>query len=606
MGKICKRCNASNPDDAKYCKECGYFLEETEEVTPSRKTPADIVPTHHVFLGKRFEILELLGIGGMGKVYKAKDTELDEVIAIKLLLDELSSDEKMIEYFKREIRLARKVKHKNIARVHDLQEFEGKRFITMEYVDGTTLKNLITKKGSFSLEEGLPIIKQVCEGLKACHDSGIIHRDISSKNIMIDKNGNALIMDFGIARSAVTGGTATVVGTPHYMSPEQLEGKKVDARSDIYSLGVVMYEMFTGSLPFTGTTPISIAMRHLKEKPVNPARLNRALPKKMCEIILKCLEKEKAKRYQTIEVLLKDISELEKIVQTEAIQLPKRKFKISYLIPLAVIIAFLAMRELWLILKPTEESQKPAIKHAEEVLTPMEEVEKSSSEPIKEEIKTQPVESNPSVLTKLSETHETKIQNIQEKPKVEVEKPLTKKPEEKTSQPRTRIIPQEKPNPPPTEKPKKIETEKERLIRMGVGLFSPVIPFKGTFILVDGEPLAQSPVSSVELPEGKHKIELKNHELNAYLEDEIYIIAGETLKKSYSFPQKGAIQVQAIPWAEVFIEGKNYGQTPIEKIELPVGYYEIVFKHPAFPEKRVKVTVKGEETTRVETVDMRK
>lgn len=598
MGKICKRCNASNPDDAKYCKECGYSLEETEEVTPSRKTPSDVTPTHKVFLGKRFEILELLGIGGMGKVYKAKDTELDEVIAIKLLSDELSSDEKMIEYFKREIRLARKVKHKNIARVHDLQEFEGKRFITMEYVDGTTLKNLITKKGSFSLEEGLPIIKQVCEGLKACHDSGIIHRDISSKNIMIDKNGNALIMDFGIARSAVTGGTATVVGTPHYMSPEQLEGKKVDARSDIYSLGVVMYEMFTGSLPFTGTTPISIAMRHLKEKPVNPARLNRALPKKMCEIILKCLEKEKSKRYQSIEELLKDISEVEEIISTEVAPLPKRKTKINYLFPTTLVIIFLAVGGTFLLLKPTGEVKKP-FKSGEGD-------QKSISEQ-KKEIKTQPMESKLSVSANLSETHEAETtQKIQEELKVEVEKPLTKKTEGKNLQPETQIIPQEKPKPPPTEKPKKIETEKERLIRMGLGIFSPSIPFKGTFILVDGEPVAQSPVSSLELPEGNHKIELKNYELNAYLEDEIYIIAGETLKKNYSFSQKGTIQVQAIPWAEVFIEGKNYGQTPIDRIELPVGYYEVVFKHPAFPEKRVKVTVRGEETTRVETVDMRK
>lgn len=542
----------------------------------------------------------------MGKVYKVKDTELDEIIAVKLLLEELSSDEKMIEYFKREIKLARKVKHKNIARVHDLQEFEGKRFISMEFVDGTTLKNLITKNGALSLEEGLPIIKQVCEGLKACHDAGVIHRDISSKNIMIDKNGDAMIMDFGIARSAVTGATATVVGTPPYMSPEQIEGKKVDARSDIYSLGVVMFEIFTGSLPFAGTTPIAIAMRHLKEKPVNPARLNRALPRKMCEIILKCLERDKTKRYQSIEELIKDISEVEKIISTEGVPLPKRKFKINYIIPATLIIVFLVIGGTWLLLRPTGKIYKPpienyAIKTKGEVLRPSEEVSPSISAQKPQEKISELTEYKTPVSSKLPETHRGEIQN---KPHVETGNHEIEKPVDKTQKPETQLISQEKPKPPP-EKPK-IETEKERLLRAGHGKYSPSIPFNGTFILVDGEPVGISPISSLELKEGKHKIELKNYELNAYLEDEIEIIAGESIRKGYSFPQKGIIQVSAIPWAEIFIAGKSYGQTPIDRIELPVGYYEVIFRHPSFPEKRVKVTVRGEETTKLETVDMRK
>lgn len=590
MTKRCEKCNTLNSKDAKHCKNCGYLLETTEEVTSSQRKAEDSSSAFSLpFLGPRFKILELLGVGGMGRVYKVKDTELDEIIAVKLLLDDLSSDAKIVEYFKREIKLARKVKHKNIARVYDLQQFEGKSFITMEFVDGTTLKNLITKRGSFSLKEGIQIIKQICEGLKACHDAGIIHRDISSKNIMIDRNGNALIMDFGIARSVVTGATATVVGTPHYMSPEQLEGKMVDARSDIYSLGVVMFEMFTGSLPFTGTTPISIAMKHLKEKPVNPARLNRALPKKMCEIILKCLEKEKTKRYQNIEELLKDILEVEELISTEIVPLPKRKFKINYLISTTLIITFLMIGSVLFFLRQKEKLQKPVFEQETK------------------DIETQPSKNKISAATEIFKSQRSETsQNVQKISKTQAGDATKEKQAEKLPQTKTPTIPQKTPKSHSLFEKPMSENENKTLIQMGYGKFAPVIPFDGTFILVDGEPIGISPVASLELKEGKHKIELKNHELNAYLEDEIEIIAGETITKNYSFPQKGIIQVSAIPWAEIFIEGKSYGQTPIDRIELPVGYYELIFRHPAFPEKKLKVIVRGEEITKVETVDMRK
>jgi serine/threonine protein kinase len=590
MSKKCPKCGVTNSEDAKYCKDCGYLLEATEEVTPSKKVSPDSTPSSLPYLGPRFKVLELIGVGGMGKVYKVKDTELDEIIAVKLLLEDLSSDEKMVDYFKREIRLARKVKHRNICRVHDLQESEGKKFISMEFVDGITLKNLIIKHGSIPLEDGLKILKQVCEGLKACHDAGIVHRDISSKNIMIDKSGTAMIMDFGISRtSAITGsGTASsIVGTPQYMSPEQIEGKKVDSRSDIYSLGIVMYEMFTGSLPFTGTTPIAVAMRHLKEKPVNPSRLNRTLPKRVSEIILKCLEKDRTRRYQNIEELLKDLSEVEEMVSTEFLPPPKRRLSINYF---AFPIAILVLIGLWFLLKPHGEVKKP------------------SPEPKKEEINIpsketfQKFEPKPSVLAPPIETPKKEItQKPEEKEKVsKLEK---QKPSEKNIQTQKIVTKEEKPNPP---EKKKEETKEEMLIRMGNGIFSPIIPFDNTFVIIDGEYYGNSPISSIELKEGTHKIELRNFELNAYLEDEIEIIAGKTIKKNFSFPQKGVIQVSAIPWAEIFIEGKSFGQTPIDRIELPVGYYEIIFRHPSFPEKKIRVAVKGDTVQKLETIDMRR
>ncbi len=590
MRKKCPKCGVTNSEDTKYCKNCGYLLEATEEVTPSKKISSDSTPSSLPYLGQRFKVLELIGVGGMGKVYKVKDTELDEIIAVKLLLEELSSDEKMVNNFKREIRLARKVKHRNICRVHDLQEAEGKKFISMEFVDGITLKNLIIKNGSIPLEDGLKILKQVCEGLKACHDAGIVHRDISSKNIMIDKSGTAMIMDFGISRtSAITGsGTASsIVGTPHYMSPEQIEGKKVDGRSDIYSLGIVMYEMFTGSLPFTGTTPIAVAMRHLKEKPVNPYRLNRTLPKRMCEIILKCLEKDRTRRYQNMEELLKDLSEVEEMISTEFLPLPKRRLSINYF---AFPIAILLLIGVWFLLKPHGEFKK------------------LSPEPEKEEINTpsketfQKFETKPSVLAPSAETIKKEITQKPEQ-KEAVSKLEKLKPSEENIKIQKIITKEENPKPPPKEK-EKVTKEEMPITRNGI--FSPIIPFDNTSIIIDGKDYGRSPISSIELKEGTHKIELRNFELNAYLQDEIEIVAGKMLNKNYSFPQKGAIQVSAIPWAEIFIEGKSYGQTPIEKIELPVGYYEITFRHPSFQEKKIRVAVKGDMVQKLETIDMRR
>ncbi|GAI84985.1 unnamed protein product, partial [marine sediment metagenome] len=196
-----------------------------------------------------------LGKGGMGKVYKAHDTEIKEQVALKLLKPEIASDEKTIERFRNEIRLARKIAHKNVGRMYDLGKAEGSYFISMEYVSGQDLKGLIRQSRQLTVGTTISIAKQVCGGLAEAHRLGIAHRDLKPSNIMIDKDGNARIMDFGIARSlkakGITG-PGVMIGTPEYMSPEQVEGKEVDQRSDIYSLGVILYEMVTGQVPFEG------------------------------------------------------------------------------------------------------------------------------------------------------------------------------------------------------------------------------------------------------------------------------------------------------------------------------------------------------------------
>jgi len=241
----------------------------------------------------------------MGKVYRVEDTRAKEEIALKLIRPDIAADNKMIERFRNELTTARKIRHKNVCGMYDLGEHMGNHYITMEYVPGEDLKSLIQRVG---IDTGTAIIiaKQVCEGLSEAHRLGIVHRDLKPSNIMIDKDGNARIMDFGIARSlkgkGLTGADM-MIGTPEYMSPEQVEGKEVDQRSDIYSLGILLYEMLTGTLPFEGDTPISIAHKQKYESPREPKKVNPQVPDALDSVIMQCLAKDKARRFQSAEEL---------------------------------------------------------------------------------------------------------------------------------------------------------------------------------------------------------------------------------------------------------------------------------------------------------------
>jgi len=249
----------------------------------------------------------------MGRVYKVLDKEINEDVALKLLSPEIASDETTIERFRNELKFARRVTHKNVCRMYDLNKAEDTYFITMEYVAGEDLKSLIKRIGQFSEEKAIALAKQVCEGLAEAHGLGVVHRDLKPQNIMIDKQGNAHVMDFGIARSLEAKGVTEagmLIGTPDYMSPEQAEGEKVDHRSDIYSLGVILYEMVTGRVPFEGKTAISVAMKHRTEIPVPPIELSSQISDELNMVILTCLEKDRDKRYQTIQELLTELKTL--------------------------------------------------------------------------------------------------------------------------------------------------------------------------------------------------------------------------------------------------------------------------------------------------------
>jgi eukaryotic-like serine/threonine-protein kinase len=319
----CPKCRAENPETKQFCGDCGTQLGVTETL----QTPIKDLTTGATFAG-RYQIIEELGHGGMGRVYKVFDTKIKEKIALKLIRPEIASDRDTIERFSNEIRLSRRIGHRNVCKMFDLGETDGTHFITMEFVPGEDLKSMIRMAAGLSIEAVLSIGKQVCEGLAEAHSLGVVHRDLKPQNIMIDKGGNAKIMDFGIARSVrekgITG-PSVLIGTPEYMSPEQTEAKEVDHRSDIYSLGIILYEMATGRVPFEGDTALSIAMKHRGEIPKDPKQFNPNIPDNLSGVILKCLEKDKAKRYQAAVEVYSELDKIEKGIPSTARVIPEKK-----------------------------------------------------------------------------------------------------------------------------------------------------------------------------------------------------------------------------------------------------------------------------------------
>jgi serine/threonine protein kinase/cytochrome c-type biogenesis protein CcmH/NrfG len=306
----CQKCSADNTGTAKFCGECGASLAPGAGARPSFTETMDTSPerlSRGVVFAGRYEIIEELGTGGMGRVYRAEDTKVKEQIALKLIRPEIAADEKTIGRFRNELKVARRVRHKNVTGMYDFGEDRGTHYIAMEYVPGEDLKSLIRRVGELPVAKSMAVAGQICEGLSEAHGLGIVHRDLKPSNVMIDKDGNARIMDFGIARSIEAKGvtdTDLVIGTPEYMSPEQAEGKDVDRRSDIYSLGIVLYEMLTGRLPFEAETAVGFLLKHKTEKPRDPSELNALIPESLSRIVLKCLEKERGERWADARDLL--------------------------------------------------------------------------------------------------------------------------------------------------------------------------------------------------------------------------------------------------------------------------------------------------------------
>jgi tetratricopeptide (TPR) repeat protein len=329
MAKKCPKCQSDNPDSATFCADCGTQLPSIKdiEVTETMEAPKEELTTGSTFAG-RYQIIEELGRGGMGRVYRVLDKQLNEEIAIKLIKPDIGSDKKTIERFRNELKIARKIVQKNIGRMFDLNEDKGTYYITMEYVPGQDLKGLIRQSGQLAIGTTISLANQICDGLVEAHKLGVVHRDLKPGNIMIDKEGTVRIMDFGIARSlkakGITG-AGVMIGTPEYMSPEQVEAKEVDQRSDIYSLGIIMYEMLTGRLPFEADTPFAVGVKHKSEKPQDPKKYNSQISDDLNRLILKCLEKDKEKRYQNAGEVKAELEKIEQGLPTTDRVIPKKK-----------------------------------------------------------------------------------------------------------------------------------------------------------------------------------------------------------------------------------------------------------------------------------------
>jgi serine/threonine-protein kinase len=261
----------------------------------------------------RYQIKEVLGVGGMGVVYRAHDNELDETLAIKTLkADAVENDATSLERFKQEIRLARRITHRNVVRTHDLGQVQGMYYITMEFVEGSNLKKMIQKRGKLPVSVALTVNKQLLRALEVAHEQGVVHRDIKPQNLVVDPGGFVKVMDFGIARLAEghkmgeQGLTAVgvAIGTPEYMCPEQLMGEVVDARADLYAAGCVMFECLTGHPVFEAPTLTALVVKHIEEEPKDPRVENPAVPERLSQIILKALAKKKEDRWSSAAEML--------------------------------------------------------------------------------------------------------------------------------------------------------------------------------------------------------------------------------------------------------------------------------------------------------------
>jgi len=504
----CPHCQADNTSDSVFCHKCGAPLVSPDKASYSRtitfQQPVFGLPEGSIF-AERYKIIKELGVGGMGKVYRVMDETIDEEIALKLIKPEIASDIRTIARFKNELKLSRKISHTNVCRMHHLGEDEGIPFITMELIHGADLKSFLQKEGALSLDKVYFYTKQICAGLSAAHKLGVIHRDLKPSNIMINEEGVAKIMDFGIARSISTETiteSGMMVGTLDYMSPEQAGGQKVDNRSDIYTLGVILFHLVTGELPFKGDTPIGTALKHQTEPPPPPIELKPEIPEALNHIILKCLEKTPDKRYQDVEDLLID---LEKVETGETIKFKpeteksQKKFRWPIFAVPIFIIALLAAIYFIFIRGPSIKS--PDLKIAEKTSTPIQKVE------------------------------------AQEKP-------------EETSVP-------------PTE-PKIKSDPQTKTVAPPPGILEITSTPAGTEIFVNNRREGTTPFTG-DFNAGRYKIRLSKGLEYKDVSAALDITSGETQKKNYTLPPNYAVKVETDPpGASVKADGILKGQSPLQ------------------------------------------
>ena len=306
----CPHCSTTNPDFADSCSHCGTPMPISDSATIQM---VDITAlSAGSDFGTRYRIESLLGEGGMGRVYKAYDKNLDRLVALKVVRQGVMGDAEALNRFKQELLLASKISHKNILRIHDMGEVGEVKFITMAFVEGQDLHQILHDTPKLPFERVLSFSRQLADALAAAHAEGVVHRDLKPHNILVSKDDHIYVSDFGLAKSFEENAvgmtrTGAFLGTPRYMSPEQVEGKPADQRSDLYAYGLILYEMVTGDVPFTGESTLKVMYQRIQEKPKNPKTLNPELANWFANIIMRCLEKNPDMRYQTAYEILADL-----------------------------------------------------------------------------------------------------------------------------------------------------------------------------------------------------------------------------------------------------------------------------------------------------------
>ena len=311
----CPKCHYENPSQVRFCNNCGYrFIENgLDEASRTMIYNSEGIKIGNL-LADRYRINNYLGLGSLGKVYVAIEEKLNETVALKILKSAIATRDQTVERFRNELKLAQRISHENICKLYGIFKTGEYVFIVMDYIHGESLKSIINRAGAIDPKISIRIAKQICKGLDEAHGFTIIHNDLKSQNIMITKEGKALIMDLGIActiKAEGTTQTGIAVGTPSYMSPEQAASEDVDFRADIYSFGVILYEMLTGELPFKGNKAMEIVLKHKTEQPRDPRELNSRVSEELSIITLKCLQKDKKMRYQKAREIYSDLKKIE-------------------------------------------------------------------------------------------------------------------------------------------------------------------------------------------------------------------------------------------------------------------------------------------------------
>ena len=493
-----------------------------------------------VFHG-RYEILGPLGRGGMGMVYKARDRRLDEVVAIKVLRPDFSNDPAMATRFRSEIKLARKVRHRNVCAIHDYGEDQGLLYISMEYIEGVDLKQVLKQSGALVPDRGYEVAIQIAEGLQAVHDAGIIHRDLKTPNIMSDGAGIARLMDFGVAKRVGEGAatvTGLIIGTPEYMSPEQAQGHKIDTRSDIYALGIVLYEIFTGQVPFRGETPISTILKHLNDPPPLEGPQAEGIPESLKPVLRRCLAKDPADRYATAREVGEALREArqpsrrQQPVATEVLRAPTLTRAIPpprrrALSPWLLAIPLVAAGAFGLLLRkavPPDISAPPPTTMAASL---------------------GPMASVPAVL-------------IDSGPTPGVAAPAA-------LQPMATPTPMVRPSPAASTRPS-------------------VRPTRAPAVMPSSAPASAAlQVRAAPTPIAAPPITL----------------AAPTATLAPAPVGPGLLQVVVKPWGEVHVDGRSAGTTPLDRLSLPSGTHVVTVRHPLYEPWESRVTIRAGQTERL-------